>query len=295
MFKAIRKIQRLLKKSWSYLLVQILNIEIKETRLINGIYLIINKLDKGGLAYLSRNSYKEVINPLYRLINALYSPEIVLDIGANYGFISNIYANVFKNAEIIAVEPSKKLCKYIEYNKKINKSSNITIYRAICDEQNNLKKDFCINPLHSQDNRVKGESILWKKEKVKTVTIDSILESKGKFNFAYIKIDTQGFEKSVFLGAENYLTNNNNWLIKTEFCPICLEKQGTNPSEFLHFLISKYDVVDYYDNICFKENSIDQLFRNKLDINDIDSFLNHIVNFDQQCIGWVDLLVRQKH
>ena len=64
-------------------------------------------------------------------------------------------------------------------------------------------RDFSINPLYSQDNRVKGDSILWKKENVITTSIDSILKEKGQVDFTFIKIDTQGFEKAVFLELKN--------------------------------------------------------------------------------------------
>ena len=105
MIKLFRTVQRIIKKMWSYLLIQILNIEINETRSINGILLIVNRLEKGGKAYFSKRSFQEVINPFYKLVQETYNPDVVLDIGANYGFTSNLFANVFKNAEVFAVEP----------------------------------------------------------------------------------------------------------------------------------------------------------------------------------------------
>ena len=290
--RTMKRIMRIIKKCWSFFLVHILNLEIKRTRNFNGVSLTINGLENGGKAYFGNNSYREAINSFYSLIQRLYEPEVVLDIGANYGFLSCIYASVFKSAEVIAVEPSKKLCKYIHLNRK-NNSSNISVYRAICDKREGDIKDFSINPLNSQDNRVKGESIFWFKEKVFTISIDSILREKKPFNFVFIKIDTQGYEKSIFWGAEEYLLSHSNWLIKAEYAPYCLKSQGTNPKMFLEYLVNNFDVIDF-NNVAFKEDSINSLFKNKLDYEDVDSFIHHIINRDNKELGWTDLLIKSK-
>lgn len=290
----MKKIQRIIKKIWSYFLVHILKLEIKKTEVFNGIKLTINALEKGGLAYFSRSSYRESINPFYQLIQNSYKPNVILDIGANYGFTTNLYSKIFKDAQIYAIEPSNDLCKYIKLNLENNSADNVTLLQAICDDSEGETKNFSINPLYSQDNRVKGESILWKKEKVITTSIDSVLNNIKLIKFLFIKIDTQGFEKSVFKGGEKFLLNHSNWLIKTEFCPFCLEKQGTNPEFFLTYLIKNYDVVDFQGEISYKENSIDSLFLNKLLETDVVPFIEYVKKLDKKDIGWSDLLVRSK-
>ena len=289
----MKRMIRIIKKCWSFFLIHILNLEIKRTRRFNGVSLTINGIEKGGKAYFGKNSYGEVINPFYSLIQRLYNPEIVLDIGANYGFLSCVYANVFKNAKVIAVEPSKKLCKYIHLNRK-NNSNDITVLRAICDKREGDIKDFSISPLNSQDNRVKGDSIFWLKEKLFTTSIDSILLKRKPFNFVFIKIDTQGYELEVFWGAEEYLLCHSNWLIKTEFAPFWLKKQGTNPQMLLEYLVNNFDVVDFKE-MSFKEYSINSLFKNKLNMEDVEPFINYIIDTDNKELGWTDLLINKSH
>ncbi|MCB9335087.1 MAG: FkbM family methyltransferase [Flavobacteriales bacterium] len=290
----VRKINRVIGKVWIYFLVHILKLKINQTQNINGIELTINALEKGGQAYFDRGSYQEVINPLYKLIAKECNPDIVIDVGANYGFISVLYAKIFSNSSVVAIEPSKWLCEYIELNKKRNKCNNIEVVQAICDENSGDIKGFSINPVHSQDNRVEAPSSYWKKESVVTTSIDTILSGKKDFHFTFIKIDTQGFEKSVFAGAKTVLKNNSNWLIKTEFSPSHLQKQGTNPKEFLEYLITNYKVVELVGLVNYKTAKIDDLFINNLELSDLDSFFEYLINFNVNKTGWVDLLIKKR-
>ena len=85
------------------------------------IKLNLNILDAGGYTYYnSRKSYEECMSKIYDLINTALNPRIILDIGANYGFISSISASKMPQAKIIAIEPSKKLIPYIEKNFMLN-------------------------------------------------------------------------------------------------------------------------------------------------------------------------------
>ena len=294
LLKFYTKIKRIISKMWKYFIIQILNLNIVETNKFNGLILSVNTIETGGKAYFKSETYSEVVNPFYDAIQNTYDPDLVLDIGANYGFTSILYASVFKNARIVAVEPSSKLCKYIKKNKNNNKLQNIDVIRAICDSENGIKKEFSINPLYSQDNRVKGSSFLWRKEVMETISIDTIITQYSPSRFVYIKIDTQGFEKFVFLGAENFLLNNNNWLIKTEFCPDALIKQGVEPYELLTYLIDKYDVVDFSGQVCFKDKSVLNSFKDKITKNDITSFIDYVISLDTSKIGWTELLVKNK-
>lgn len=290
----MQRVIRIFHKIRVFLFLRILKINRKRTKNINGINLCVNTIDPGGKTYFSPSYYKDVVNPFYQIIESLYSPNIVLDIGANYGFTSNLFAKIFKHSKTFAIEPSSQLIKFIEINKELNNTNNLTIVKAICDDSAGEEKNFSLNPIYSQDNRVQGESSLWFKEKVATTSIDSLLHAEEEVKFAFIKIDTQGFEERVFKGGEDFLKESSNWLIKTEFCPHCLSNQGTDPKKFLTELIEKYDVVDFNAMLQFNESSLEHLFTNKLKKEQIDGFIQYIMNFDHKNIGWTDLLIRSQ-
>ncbi len=254
---------------------------------INGVKIWINKLEKGGRRYLVHHS--EAINPVYRLIKEEYNPKLILDIGANYGFISAVMHKYMPDSKIIAVEPNKKLIPYLKRNFLLNGIDGLVL-NAMAGRENCGEHDFYINPRSSMDSRVVGKN-KWKKQPVDSVSIDFLL--KGKSGPFFIKIDTQGFEEHILQGAESTLSSCSNWIIKMEFCPVLFEHHGTKTGELLSWLIDKYDVAEITD-IPFKSKSLSSVFENKLNHNDIDDFIKYIKMQRENEIGWGDLLVRSK-
>lgn len=252
-------------------------------------------LDGGGYHYYdSEKSYQEISSKLYDLINDALLPKFVLDIGANYGFISSVAALKMPQAKIIAVEPSEKLIPYIEANFESNKLKNYEILNSLCGNTVSDSHDFAINPYSSQDNRVVSPDANWVSKKISMVSIDSILGNINANDGVFIKIDTQGFEEKVFEGAEVFLGSHKKWIIKTEFAPHWLKAQRTDPAKFLSKLVAKYDVAELPDNITYFTKNIDTLFENKVTSADIVKFVNHIENTNDKELGWCDLIIRSK-
>lgn len=251
--------------------------------------------DRGGYHYYdSEKSYQEISSRLYYLINEALNPKYVLDIGANYGFISSVAALRMPQAKIIAVEPSEQLIPYIQANFEANKLKDFEILNSLCGDAVSDSHSFTINPYSSQDNRVVSPAANWISKKISMVSIDSILGNMDINDAIFIKIDTQGFEEKVFKGGESFLGSHKNWIIKTEFAPNWLKSQNTDPEAFLKKLVSQYDVAELPDNITYLTKNIDFLFENKITLSDIPNFINHIENTNENKLGWCDLIIRNK-
>ncbi len=256
--------------------------------------LIVDDNDKGGLSYDSKGSYEEINNKIYKEISSKYNPDIIIDIGANYGFISLVLSRFFNNPKIIMVEASNKLIKYINKNMENNAITNYKLYNAICAEISEEKRSFAQNPWGSQDNRVIGENDKWNTNDLKTISLDDII-SNHKGNFYFIKIDTQGYEQNVFIGGEKFLTVNNNWIIKTEFAPYWITSQGFSARDFLEYLLDRYLVAESPSRTSFKGNNIESIVSNKLNKLDIDSFIEYTMNHNKNNRGWCDLYIFPKN
>jgi FkbM family methyltransferase len=254
---------------------------------INGTRIWINKIEKGGRRYLVHHS--EVVNPIYRLIASDFNPRLILDIGANYGFISTIMHKCMPDAYIIAVEPNKKLIPYLKRNFQLN-GINGNILNAMVGGENSTEHDFFISPRSSMDSRVVGKD-KWKKQPVECTSIDVLLRENN--DPVFIKIDTQGFEEFILQGGQNFLSSHNNWIIKMEFCPVLLEHHSTNTRKFLSWLIDKYNVAEIAD-IPFKSKSLSSVFECRLYHNDVDDFIKYIRMQRENEIGWGDLFVQPK-
>ena len=254
---------------------------------INGIKFVVNMLDKGGWVY--KQHPDEVVSKFYKLMTDEYYPDIVIDIGANYGFISLITAQYLPCAEFIAVEPNLKVTPYLKRNFEMNNINGV-IWECVAGDKRTTG-DFYINPRSSQDSRVTGKKG-WKKQPVGKVLIDSLLAGDYE-KTVFIKSDTQGYEEYVFLGGLDFLTTNNKWIMRMEFCPALLEFNGTDASKFLSFLVNNFDVTDI-GQVPYNTKSISSLFENKLTESDVDDYIQYVNKLKRNNVGWTDILIKPK-
>ena len=125
--------------------------------------------------------------------------KIVIDAGANIGFFS-LYAAKLGARRIYAFEPVKDT--YANLKKNISKNGYggvcIPINKALGDKNKKGKIYF------AQCSDAEA-SICFHKENSKSqpidiVSIDSFMKNKGRIDF--IKIDTEGYEKNILVGAK---------------------------------------------------------------------------------------------
>jgi len=261
---------------------------------LNDIILTIDASDSGGRQYLSKGSFEELSSPFYTEIQNKFNPGLILDIGANYGFTGLVFAKNFPKAEIVLIEPSRKLCQYIRHNFQQNSFANYNIVNAICSDTINANMLISLNPNSSQDNRVIPAGKGWKSESVPSITIDSIIRNKNDQSFIFIKIDTQGFEERVFKGGQNLWSTRTNWLVKTEFAPHWLKSQGTDPITFLKELVARFNVVELPLRFRYKGESFPGLFSKKIETSEVEPFVNYIQSLNKKSLGWCDLLIFPK-
>lgn len=265
----------------------------EKTIKVKDLSLTVDFSDVGGRAYGSRSSHEEYVSPIYDEIASYLSPELVIDVGANYGFTGLIFAKRFPNAKIVLVEASPHLCTFIERNFEANKIENCKIVQARCGKSDDTTGQFSLNPSNSLDNRVIG-SDGWKSIQVPMKSLGRIIDDTYTSGNIFIKIDTQGFEERVFSGAEAFLSTHNNWLIKTEFAPYWLKSQETDPLEFLRLLITNFTVIEAPARSRFKRDNLSKLFSEPLTINESEEFLSYVISLDGDGFGWCDLLIQPK-
>jgi len=264
-----------------------------KTITIKDINLIVDFSDDGGRAYNSRSSHEEYVSPIYKEIASLFNPKLIIDVGANYGFTGIIFAKKFPEAKLILIEPSPRLSGFIHQNFEVNNLKNYKVINALCSDSDNKEIKFSLNPNDSQDNRVVGMDG-WKSILVSTVSLDRIIRENYTSGYVFIKIDTEGFEERVFSGAEAFLLNNDNWLIKAEFAPSWLKSQGTDPLFFLRNLIANYLVTEAPARYGFNNDNLENLFKKSITIEESEEFLAYVVSLNEQNLGWCDLLVKPK-
>lgn len=177
---------------------------------------------------LTKNQNKKVtINPLlYKYIFNL--EKIVLyDIGAHKGMFTNLIKNNFKIDKGILVEPIPERCKLLQ---DLFDSNNYFIYNKVVADKNNTIFNFNINgfdetssilKIKENINELKGIDVSLKQNlNISSITLDKISEELNIKKIDLIKIDVQGTEDLVLLGASTTLKYTQFVWIETSFKPL---------------------------------------------------------------------------
>jgi FkbM family methyltransferase len=160
--------------------------------------------------------------------------DVVLDIGANVGFYTEIIASIVgENGEVHAFEPDPVNFNHLKDSCK--EKRNIFINNlAITKEPGELKL-FTSNLLNV-DHRTYPINDFGKSFTVKAESIDHYLKGK-KVNF--IKMDIQGAELYALQGMTDTLDKNQDLVLLTEFWPYGLKESGCDVEDFQNLLKAK--------------------------------------------------------
>jgi FkbM family methyltransferase len=151
-------------------------------------------------------------------------PNLCIDVGANNGKYSK-FILMNSKSKIIAFEPSKMCFKELRRLKKKfpnkinifnfglgNHNKNLNLYY---DEKNSLWSNY--NPQVQNIYYLKNTNLI---EKSKIKKLDKVYnENKKKFNLdiTLLKIDTEGYEYDVLLGARNFIKKKKPKYIQIEY------------------------------------------------------------------------------
>ena len=141
---------------------------------------------------------------------------VFLDLGANIGSICIPLARLRPDIRIIAVEASPRVFGYLKDNVVMNGCKNIIVENLALSSQDNIDL-----PFYSPEEKFGKGSLSTvftdKAELVKTITVDTLKRKYHLTHVDYIKIDVEGYEKSVFEGGRELLSNGRAPVILFEF------------------------------------------------------------------------------
>ena len=178
----------------------------------------------------------------------LEKSKIIVDVGASDGLYYKSIRHLGIKNKLYAFEPLKENIRYLNKisrkDKKFkyarlalgNRSSNLSIYTPHYEgkyinnfssfSKNECKKNFKINNFY-----INLKNLKFKKSSIKQKTLDSY-----KFKTALIKIDVEGYEKNVLLGAMNTIKR---------FKPIIYVENNKGKSDTINFFKKKLTRLKY--------------------------------------------------
>jgi FkbM family methyltransferase len=176
----------------------------------------------------------------------------VIDVGANIGFYTILFAKNLNNKKVLSIEPTKNAAQRLSHNVELNDvTKNVVIFEGVASNMNGTMeiKTIVGKEEYSSLGVMKHPSIIKDKyitQKVMSMTIDNLV----KQNFldpGFIKVDAEGVEHLVFEGAQNVLKEKRP-IILSELSDFLLKENGSSSKEIINLIKNcKYDIFDPID------------------------------------------------
>jgi FkbM family methyltransferase len=190
--------------------------------------------------YATRNYEPHIANEIYDAIN---KDDVCIDIGANIGYHTIIMSQkAGTRGHVFAYEPIPYIRKQLQDSLALNNIANVTtLETALSNEKGMLN-------LHLSETNVAGSSFIntsGTSIKVEVRTLDSYNYQRVDF----IKLDVEGFEYNVLLGATDTVQRCRPTII-FEYSPTYYRKSNaSHVRDILYFFDThNYTMIDLEDN-----------------------------------------------
>jgi len=207
----------------------------------------------------------------YVVQNKLFSiPKnaIIFDVGANFGFMSLQFSKAVPYGHVYAIEPTHYAFKRLKKNLRLNPnlSNRITAVQAFFSDKNQKKHEMKafsswkvygkndkreIHPIHS--------GAMKSTEGVEAIRLDNFCKSANIEKVDFIKIDTDGNEHEVLIGAEKIIAKNRPVVI-FEIGNYLLEEKKIKFNYFLEYFYKyNYSLFDAASGINLTEENFSNI------------------------------------
>lgn len=190
---------------------------------------------------------------------------VVFDVGSNKGHFSDIILDEFKeNCELHLFEPNIKLLSFTEikyeYNQNI-KYFSLPLYKEVTTIPFYYFENY--NNELSSIYEQKWEGLPVRVKSTSTATIDGYCKMKGIGRIDYLKIDCEGADFDVLLGAKKMMVEDKVGIIQVEYSEALWAKANHTFKEFREYCEGLgYDVVKYLDGNFYKMGTDDAITDN---------------------------------
>lgn len=208
---------------------------------------------------------------------------VICDVGAYIGYHTTLFSKLSDpQGKIFSFEPQPYHYKLLLKNIKLNKLENVSPLKTAISNRTGFGKVYMpdANSPDSRIYRVERERERESTSKIKLGTLDDLLKNEKRVDL--IKVDVQGWEERVIIGARKTILRNPKLVLIIEFWPKGLNEAGTDPLKFL----------SYIRNMGFNIYSINEFDGN---LEKVFDFPKLIKDTDGGIGGFVDLMCSKRH
>jgi FkbM family methyltransferase len=157
--------------------------------------------------------------------------ETVLDIGANVGLLSCLFADsVGPNGRVFVFEPDPYTAKFLKHN--VRRFGQVRVFEiALSDKSGNA--NLFLNAQSGTSNSLADRSDASETVSVECLTLDDFLKREPLEQIHLIKIDVEGFEPRVLAGMAETVKAHPEMAMIIEYCPENLRLAGDFPEGLL--------------------------------------------------------------
>ena len=184
------------------------------------------------------------------LLEAASGNGVFVDVGANIGAFSVPVAKQINSSTVVAIEASPAVYPYLAHNIELNDLRNIRLHHCAALDRDLDTVAFYEAPKDHFGMGALAPQFSGKAVPVAARTLDSILAQDGIDRVDALKVDVEGFEEQVFLGATKLLTGSRPPTIIFEFCDWAERRAQNTPIGqaqrfLLHLGYSIYRLSDF--------------------------------------------------
>lgn len=204
--------------------------------------------DKRAQMQLLRHGrlYFSKMQALIFAIDQLFSPDLLIDVGANYG--ECLFSLPIHSATTaLGFEANPALIAYLERSLVYNDDLKVELVaKAVSDGSSSAAVEFAINEGWSGKSSMLAAGAVARKRQVIRVPVTSIdaeIAARGLApRTAVMKIDVEGFEPQVMAGAGALIAETQNLLVTLEFDSGFLTKVGSDAEAFFEELARSFRI-----------------------------------------------------
>ena len=158
--------------------------------------------------------------------------DVILDVGANYGVFSSFFGRAAPNARVISFEPVPKTFGALSENIRRLSLGNVSVMNIAVGSADQTVR--MTNSADPATNRIDGSGEI----NVQMRSIDSLVTEKDLGGAIYIKIDVEGAELQVLMGAQQAFLDGKIVGGLIEVCPNNLKQFGYDAMNIWSWLSS---------------------------------------------------------
>lgn len=183
-------------------------------------------------------------------ISRLKKSSIVIDVGANIGSITLRLAQKCQKGFVYSFEPDEVNYKKLIDNISLNDFDNIKPLKYGVGERESTKYLETLDTFNKGKNRVLDISESEDSAKIKLISLDDFAQKENLIKIDAIKIDVEGYEYRVLLGARE-LIRRDRPLLLLELDDVHLKKYNATIKDIFKFLKAHHYTI--WDPVTLKE------------------------------------------